>query len=225
VTDMHLQPRIPGRGTLDLSHRMLVDGVFEGGGALGAAFSGALRVLEDDGVWFARVAGTSAGAITAALIAAGYTAKEIDWLMSAHGNAGPLPASLREVDPDPHPIQFLSFLDPLADAGSISVPGMRRTLLHRLLRGEIINRFLEQELPVPRRSDVIDKVIEELQERPVLRGMVPVVRDLLDGALQFLNDRPTRLKDLSPWDTRELREELADDIWRFIAHHGTCQGF
>lgn len=48
------------------------DGIFEGGGAKGIAFVGALALMEQQGRWFKRVAGTSAGAITAALIAAGY---------------------------------------------------------------------------------------------------------------------------------------------------------
>lgn len=52
-----------------------IDGVFEGGGAKGTAYAGVLETLREKGVWFERVAGTSAGAITAALIAAGYQAK------------------------------------------------------------------------------------------------------------------------------------------------------
>jgi predicted acylesterase/phospholipase RssA len=48
-----------------------VAGVFEGGGAKGLAFAGALRALRRRERWFRAVAGASAGAITAALIAAG----------------------------------------------------------------------------------------------------------------------------------------------------------
>ncbi len=50
------------------------DGVFEGGGAKGVAFVGALDLLQQVGRWYDRVAGTSAGAITASLIACGYPA-------------------------------------------------------------------------------------------------------------------------------------------------------
>src|SRR5262245_32069806 len=46
-------------------------GVFEGGGAKGLAYAGALRALKERKCWFRAVAGSSAGAITAALIAAG----------------------------------------------------------------------------------------------------------------------------------------------------------
>lgn len=60
---------------------MEIDGVFSGGGMKGLAFVGALQVLEEKGYRFKRVAGTSAGAIVAAFIAAGYTAKEIEGLL------------------------------------------------------------------------------------------------------------------------------------------------
>lgn len=51
--------------------------VFEGGGVKGIALIGALKRMEEEGVTFSRLAGTSAGAITAALISAGYSAQEI----------------------------------------------------------------------------------------------------------------------------------------------------
>lgn len=53
--------------------------VFEGGGVKGIAYAGALQVLSDRGILanIKKVAGTSAGAITAALIALGYTAGDV----------------------------------------------------------------------------------------------------------------------------------------------------
>ncbi len=55
-----------------------IDLVFEGGGAKGAAFVGALEVLFDEhGYTYGRLLGTSAGAITAVLLAAGYTPTEL----------------------------------------------------------------------------------------------------------------------------------------------------
>ncbi|MGV3487608.1 MAG: patatin-like phospholipase family protein [Tuberibacillus sp.] len=56
---------------------MWIDGVFSGGGVKGFAFVGALEVVEEAGLRFRRVAGTSAGSIVAALIAAGFTSQEI----------------------------------------------------------------------------------------------------------------------------------------------------
>ncbi len=56
---------------------MKADGVFEGGGVKGIGFAGALAVAEERGVAWQNLAGTSAGAIIAALTAAGYTAGEL----------------------------------------------------------------------------------------------------------------------------------------------------
>lgn len=60
---------------------MQIDGVFSGGGLKGFALVGALEVLEERGYRFQRVAGTSAGAILACFIAAGYTSKEIKQML------------------------------------------------------------------------------------------------------------------------------------------------
>ena len=54
------------------------DGVFEGGGVKGIAFVGALEAAREHGIerWV-NVAGTSAGAIIAALLAVGYRPDEL----------------------------------------------------------------------------------------------------------------------------------------------------
>jgi NTE family protein len=56
---------------------MNYDLVFEGGGAKGMVFIGALEELARRGHSFNRLLGTSAGAITATLLAAGYTPQEM----------------------------------------------------------------------------------------------------------------------------------------------------
>lgn len=56
---------------------MQYDLVFEGGGAKGMAFVGAMEEFEARGHTFDRLLGTSAGAIAAALLAAGYNSAEI----------------------------------------------------------------------------------------------------------------------------------------------------
>lgn len=54
--------------------------VFEGGGVKGIAYAGALRVLQNEGILpeIKRVAGTSAGAITAVLMALGASADQVE---------------------------------------------------------------------------------------------------------------------------------------------------
>ncbi len=56
---------------------LVADAVFEGGGVKGIGLVGALAYCEEKGYSWKSVAGTSAGAITAALVAADYTAAEI----------------------------------------------------------------------------------------------------------------------------------------------------
>lgn len=56
---------------------MKYDLVFEGGGAKGIVLVGAYEIYANAGHTFGRLLGTSAGAITAALLAAGYTAQEM----------------------------------------------------------------------------------------------------------------------------------------------------
>lgn len=58
-----------------------VDGVFQGGGIKGIAFVGAVYGLEERGAKWERLAGTSAGAIIASLLAVGYTGRELKSIM------------------------------------------------------------------------------------------------------------------------------------------------
>lgn len=58
-----------------------VDLVLEGGGVKGIALVGALAALEEHGYLPQNIAGTSVGAIVGALLAAGYTAKELRKIM------------------------------------------------------------------------------------------------------------------------------------------------
>lgn len=69
-----------------LKNKKIADAVFEGGGVKGIGLVGALKVMEDNGYKWRNVAGTSAGAIVASLVAAGYSAtnlkkiiKEVDY--------------------------------------------------------------------------------------------------------------------------------------------------
>ena len=81
---------------------MLIDGVFSGGGIKGFAYIGAMQVLEEKNYRFKRVAGTSAGAIMACFIAAGYTAKEIEEILDE--------LQLKSLLDPPKPARTLPFL-------------------------------------------------------------------------------------------------------------------
>src|SRR5260370_2324616 len=64
-------------GMLMTQNKLRVDGVFEGGGVTGIGLVGAVSVIEAAGYEFVNLAGTSAGAIVASLLAAGYSAAEL----------------------------------------------------------------------------------------------------------------------------------------------------
>jgi len=68
----------PKEGDRKIAHAdKFADLVFEGGGVKGIGLAGAFSAFEDCGYRHKSVAGTSAGAITAALVAAGYDAAEL----------------------------------------------------------------------------------------------------------------------------------------------------
>src|SRR5262245_39249370 len=67
---------------------MKYDLVFEGGGAKGMIFAGACKELFDRGHSFGRLLGTSAGAITATLLAAGYSSQEMLEALVEKGSDG-----------------------------------------------------------------------------------------------------------------------------------------
>jgi len=73
------------------------DLVFEGGGAKGSVFAGALEVFYAAGHQPARLVGTSAGAITAALVAAGYTPAEMLAAVNEQRDGKPRFASFMDV--------------------------------------------------------------------------------------------------------------------------------
>ncbi|GEL77354.1 patatin-like phospholipase family protein [Tenuibacillus multivorans] len=104
---------------------MEVDGVFSGGGIKAFAFLGALEVCEKRGITFNRVAGTSAGALIASLIAAGYRHEEVRQILNAQDTGNFL---------DPHPfakkLPFLKWLSLYFRLG--------------LYRGEYIEKWIDR---------------------------------------------------------------------------------
>jgi NTE family protein len=62
--------------------RLRVDGVLEGGGVKGIGLVGAVSAIEAAGYEFVNLAGTSAGAIVATLLAAGYNAAEVKQIIN-----------------------------------------------------------------------------------------------------------------------------------------------
>lgn len=67
---------------MKMRNNLLADAVFEGGGVKGIGLVGAVAVAEERGYQWVNVAGTSAGAIVAALVAAGYTGAEMKEILN-----------------------------------------------------------------------------------------------------------------------------------------------
>ena len=106
---------------------MLIDGVFSGGGLKGFALVGAYQVLEEKGYRFKSVAGTSAGAIIASFIAAGYTAKEIEVLLDELDLTTLLDSRLSKL-----PIPFLKWIHLYFRLGLYQGKELERWFLEKL---------------------------------------------------------------------------------------------
>ena len=131
---------------------MKYDLVFEGGGAKGAVFVGALAAFEAHGHSVGRVIGTSAGAITATFVASGYTSAQ-------------LLESAKEKLPDGRP-RFASFMDiPEAFAEA----DFEESLLYDIFRSidiAVIPDFIEKH---------IDRMIfEALLQSEIFRHIFPL---------------------------------------------------
>ena len=131
---------------------MEFDLVFEGGGAKGLAFVGALEALERHGHIPRRVIGTSAGSITALLVAAGY-------------NAAECLEAINERTPAGHS-RFASFLEiPQIDEHTNLNNGLRYWLMTEL-DNPLIPNFIEP---------VVDKMIEDLLKKNLTRHLISLL--------------------------------------------------
>lgn len=92
-------------------------GVFQGGGARGVAYAGALAALHARHHWFAAVAGSSAGAITAALVAAGLEPDRI---------RAETPRLLAAVSPTPRSIDWPRRSGGTASSATTAAPSRTR---------------------------------------------------------------------------------------------------
>ncbi len=128
---------------------MEYDLVFEGGGAKGLAFVGALQAFERHGHKPRRLIGASAGSITACLIAAGYSSQE---------NL----AAINEKTPDGRP-RFASFMD----TPTINEDMVVRDQLGFWLRTELDNPEVPNLI-----EPIVDSLIDSLLKRDLIRHII-----------------------------------------------------
>jgi predicted acylesterase/phospholipase RssA len=124
---------------------MEYDLVFEGGGAKGLAFVGALQAFERHGHTPRRLIGTSAGSITACLIAAGYNSQE---------NLGAISEKL----PDGRP-RFASFMD---------IP----TIYEDTIVKDQMGYWLKAELDNPNIPDLVEPLVDDIIGSLVKKDLV-----------------------------------------------------
>ena len=131
---------------------MDIDLVFEGGGAKGLAFVGALQAIERHGHKPRRVVGTSAGSIVAILVAAGYSAAECK-------------AAINERLPDGSS-RFGSFLQVPTIDESVELSNSLRGWLRTELDNPLIPNLIEP---------VVDNMIERLAQRDLTKHVISLL--------------------------------------------------
>jgi len=192
-----------------------LDGIFSGGGSLGIAYVGALRAVQEQGFWFTRVAGTSAGSMVAALVAAGYESAELEWLLAppdlAIDRPDSLPSSITE------PIDLSRFLDFPESSSDISSTIMRKTYLWKAIKLNAVDELLSRKLTgLPAR----DKLVDDLTDRitAISFGRLDHFRDrikaVLNKALHFYPDDTPAIGSFVPIKLEHLREDIADAAWK-----------
>lgn len=112
---------------------MQYDLVFEGGGAKGFVFIGALQAFEAAGHTPGRLLGTSAGAITAALVAAGYGAEEMLAALGDRSGGRSVFAGFM-APPNPFAVHEIDASAMLAALRKIDIPFLPNFLERRLDR-------------------------------------------------------------------------------------------
>ncbi len=143
------------------------DAVFEGGGVKGIGFAGALDIAEKKGVLWQNVAGTSAGAIVAALVASGYTASEIKDILDT--------------------LDYTKFKDP---TGTSSIPGIgpvASILINKgIYRGEYFQEWIAGLLKAKNVTTFRDLIVPgEADERYRFKLRV-IASDITDGKIVIL---------------------------------------
>lgn len=112
---------------------MQYDLVFEGGGAKGMAFVGAMREFEAAGHTVGRLVGSSAGAVTATTLAAGYSAAEMQAALNEQADDQPVFATFLGEPPPPPDLAATALAEFLRGVDFSLIPGWAESRLQRRL--------------------------------------------------------------------------------------------
>ncbi len=139
---------------------MLINAVFEGGGVRGISLAGAVKSAEQADVVFHRLAGTSSGAIVASLLAAGFTAEEMNQII----NQTPFTSFLKR-----SPVFNTKFIG----------PPLRVLLKKGLYSGEALEQWI--------RNVLLEKKISTFSDLPPGKLQI-VASDISNGKILILPD-------------------------------------
>ncbi len=124
--------------------QIYADGIFEGGGVRGIAFLGALRCCNDLGIRWRKLAGTSAGAITAAVLATDLSIDDLEELLGQLDYSiflskknSPLILNGDPADDLQSPVWTLLFLTISRQMGEYSSLPFRQWLESTLAKGDL----------------------------------------------------------------------------------------
>jgi NTE family protein len=158
-----------------------VDGVFEGGGVRGIALVGAVSVIEEAGYEFVNLAGTSAGAIVATLLAAGYTTAELKQIING--------------------LDFASFQD-LSPLGRITGVGPIFNLLFRkgLYEGDVLLNLMRKLLAEKHIHTFRDLLLPEFANEDRYRFKVRLIASDISRGRMLVLPQDIRDYDMVPED-------------------------
>jgi NTE family protein len=151
-----------------MSQMKKADGVFEGGGIKGIGLVGAVSVTEEKGYQFENVAGTSAGAIVASFIAAGYTAAEMKTIMD---------------ELDYNTFKDKGIMDKIPLIGSLLSVGLEKGIYE----GDVFETWLRDLLAAKGVHTFGDLVMDEYKDDPKFRYRLQVIAaDMTRGKMIVL---------------------------------------
>lgn len=144
-----------------------VDAVFEGGGVKGVGLVGAVSVVEEKGYVFRNLAGTSAGAIVASLLAAGYSARELKEILFS--------------------LDYTQFKDTNA-LGRIPLLGPIVSLVAEkgIYKGDYFERWIGEKLAAKGKKTFRDLIIPGEKDKRYRYRLSVVVSDITNGSLVVL---------------------------------------
>jgi NTE family protein len=145
-----------------------IDAVFEGGGVKGIGLVGAVKTIEEQGYRFENLAGTSAGAIVASLLAAGYNADELKISLESQN--------------------FSDFMDKGWE-DKIPLVGSLTSLIFEkgIYEGHVLEQWVRDLLAKKNVHTFGDLVIKENQDKPRYRYKLQVIAsDITSGRMLVL---------------------------------------